>query len=334
MKTVSILAAAAVLVEGAPLFAQPVSMSWSVVGNAGNAVDPGTSFGSLRFGAVGYEYRIGTYEVTNAQYAAFLNAVAATDPNGLYNTFMSADSRGGITRSGSAGSYTYAVKANMGNKPVNYVSWYDAARMSNWMSNGQGSGGTESGVYNFSGPTTLLSITRDLSNPRQVFLPTEDEWYKAAYHQPASQGGDADGYWAYATQTNFGGINLAAATSTGDVANPGQFTANFGFGADWNGLNGNVTTVGSAGSLTYYGLLDMNGNVEEWMQTGDNAFNRTTRGERWNGNGNGLGSGSRGFMGSGSETDSLGFRLASPIPAPASAGLLALAGLVAARRRR
>ena len=34
------------------------------------------------------------------------------------------------------------------------------------------------------------------------FIPSENEWYKAAYHQPAAQGGDGDNYWAYPTGTN------------------------------------------------------------------------------------------------------------------------------------
>jgi hypothetical protein len=108
----------------------------------------------------------------------------------------------------------------MGDKPVNYTSWYDAARFSNWMTNGQGSGGTESGVYTFDGVDSISAITRDLNNPNQVFIPTEDEWYKAAYHQPAAQGGDSDDYWLYATQSN-SVPTIASATSTGDVANPG-----------------------------------------------------------------------------------------------------------------
>ena len=67
-------------------------MDWSLVGNAGNAADPTTGIG-----AVDYEYRIGTYEVTNAQYAAFLNSVDPTGSNtlGLYNSFM-AGNLGGI----------------------------------------------------------------------------------------------------------------------------------------------------------------------------------------------------------------------------------------------
>lgn len=51
----------------------------------------------------------------------------------------------------------------------------------------------------------------------------------------------------------------------GDISNPGANVANYGNGADWNGLVGNVTTVGSAGPLSYsfYGTADQAGNVFE-----------------------------------------------------------------------
>ncbi len=249
----------------APAGAQ-VTIDWVTVGNAGNAADSFSGFGS-----VAYPYRIGATEVTNEQYAAFLNAVAASDPNGLYNPSMGGDPRAGITRSGSNGFYTYSVRANMGNKPVNFVSWYNAVRFCNWMTNGQPTGPqnastTESGVYTLDGPVSIVAITRDLSNPNHVFLPTEDEWYKAAYHQPASQGGDGDDYWLYATQSN-SVPTIGTATSTGDIANPGSSVVNYFNGADWNGQDGNVTTVGSAGNTSFYGAFDMNGNVYEWNET-------------------------------------------------------------------
>ena len=307
-----------------------VNMAWSTVGNAGNAADPLT--GGL-YGSVGYEYRIGTYEVTNAQYAAFLNTVAASDPNGLYNNSMNSNAHGGITRSGSAGSFTYTVKSNMGNKPVNYVNWYDAARMSNWMTNGQGPGGTESGVYTFDGVNSISGVTRDLSNPNQVFIPTEDEWYKAAYHQPAAQGGDYDNYWLFATQSNTG-PTFALATSSGNIANPGPNIANYLSGADWNEQNGNVTTVGSAGNTSFYGTFDMNGNVREWNETliGDR---RVMRGGDFDSyRVVFLRSSSRSGNTATAQSDDRGFRLAKPIPTPATAALLGFAGLAAARRRR
>ena len=111
-----------------------------------------TAYDATGYGSVAYDYRIGTTEVTNAQYVDFLNAVAATDPYGLYNTSMGSDTRGGITRSGSGtipDPYIYSVKADAvgqgpggsdyayADKPVVYVSWGDAARFSNWLNNGQ-----------------------------------------------------------------------------------------------------------------------------------------------------------------------------------------------------
>ena len=337
MKTTTFAAAAASFVAASAAFAGSVTMDWSTVGNAGNAADPQVMIdGTTGYGSVDYEYRIGTYEVTNSQYAAFLNSVAASDPNGLYDPNMGSRGRGGITRLGSDGSYTYSVRANMGDKPVNYVSWYDAARMSNWMTNGQGfnggSGDTESGVYTFDGVESISGITRDLSNPNQVFIPTEDEWYKAAYHQPAAQGGDTDDYWLYATQSN-SAPTVASATSIGDVANPGQDVVNYLSGADWNGLNSNVTTVGSAGSTSFYGAFDMNGNVWEWNETLIGS-SRGLRGGSFNNSGNSLRSSNRGFDNPAIEVDFFGFRLASPVPGPGSVALLAVGAPLLARRRR
>ncbi len=267
----SVAALAVVAGLGATVASAQVTIEFSPVGNPGNAGDP-NAFGR---GAVAYEYRIGTFEVTNAQYAAFLNVVAASDPNGLFNASMGTDPRGGITRSGTDGSFTYAVRPNMGDKPVNFVSFFDAARMANWLTNGQGSGSTESGVYTLNG-NTLTAITRDLSNPNQIFIPTQDEFIKAAFHQPASQGGDTDNFWRFATQSNDTPI-VASATPTGDVANPSATTANCNSGADWNGQNGNVTTVGSCLNTSFYGAFDMNGNVAEWLQ--DSVFGQGFRGQ-------------------------------------------------------
>ena len=101
-----------------------VTIDWVTVGNPGNACDtqPQGCFGS-----VANAYRISKFEVSNSQYAEFLNAVAATDPNALYNTNMSdpnAPNFGGITRSGSSGSFSYSAIAGREDMPVNSVSFY------------------------------------------------------------------------------------------------------------------------------------------------------------------------------------------------------------------
>jgi formylglycine-generating enzyme len=333
--SMSVAAVAALSGVIAPIASAQVTLDWATVGNAGNSGDPNNPT-SGPLGAVAYEFRIGRLEITNAQYAQFLNSVAASDPRSLYNPNMGTDPRGGITRSGSAGSFTYDVRPNMGNKPVNFVSSLDAIRMANWLTNGQGSGSTETGVYTLNG-NSITAVTRNLSNPNQVFLPTRNEWYKAALHQPASQGGDTDNFWRFATRSNEFPV-VGTATATGDIANPGPTTVNWQSGADWNGQNGNVTTVGSAGNTSFYGAFDMNGNVQEWLQdtstlgglnnrfiTGGNFFAVPTFGILPEDS----------FLAPPlSEDSSTGFRFASPIPAPGAAALLGIAGIVIARRRR
>lgn len=168
------------------------------VGNAGNANDPTTGYG-----AVGYDYGIGKYEVMLNQYSTFLNAVGATDTYGLYNTQMGSNPNiMGISRSGASGSYTYSVIGS-GNRPVTYVSWYDSARFVNWLGNGQPTGAqvagtTETGAYTLTGNTGLIARNAGWT----YGLPSENEWYKAAYHQPSAQGGDVDNYWLYPTASN------------------------------------------------------------------------------------------------------------------------------------
>ncbi|MBE7498372.1 MAG: SUMF1/EgtB/PvdO family nonheme iron enzyme [Verrucomicrobiaceae bacterium] len=309
-----------------------VVIQWSAVGNAGNAND------STGYGAVDYDYMIGTYEVTNAQYAAFLNAV---DPGGtntlsLYNGNMGSTARGGISFiSGNAAGSKYQVKANMDNKPVNWVSWFDAARFSNWMQNGQGSGNTESGSYTLSGAMSGIGFSRATGT---IGLPTENEWYKAAYHEP---GGDVDNYWLNPTRSNTFTAVLAAANAVGDISNPGVDVINWGLGADWNSQNGNVTTVGSAGALaaSYYGTFDQGGNVYEL----NDATSTTLGGSRGMRGGSYLTTSPadhratlRYFFTSYAEADNVGFRLAwaGVVPEPSRTALAALGILLVMKRRR
>lgn len=260
---------------------QAISIETVLVGNPHNAPDhdyhipyfqQGPNDGGR--GSVGYNYEIGKYQVTNAEYSEFLNAVAVTDPNFLYSGGMNNHTQGGILRHGTSGNYSYTPKPNMANKPVNYVTFWDAARFTNWLHNGQPSGAqddstTEDGAYPLGGVRVPdnLSVFRNVG--AKWFLPNEDEWYKAAYHQPASQGGDSDDYWMFPTASNVQPV-VAFANSVGDISNPGSNVANYHSTANWNGTtNGNVTTVGSAGPLSesYYGAADLAGNVWDWQET-------------------------------------------------------------------
>jgi len=316
--------------------AATITIDTVIVGNPGNAPDPLT--GNL-YGGVSYDYRIGTTEVTNAQYAAFLNAKAASDPLALYSTSMGSDTRGGITRSGVSGSFIYSTKTNMADKPVNFVSWYDSIRFANWLHNGQGAGDTETGAYTILGgtatPSNGLSITRNAG--AQWWLPSEDEWYKSAYHQPAAQGGDIDDYWLYPTGSN-GAPTIATANALGDISNPGTNVANYANGAIWNGLTGNVTTVGSAGPLSdsFYGTADQGGNVFEWNEALIFGSFRGLRGGSFGSVGAfSVQSSSRGLDNPASEYGNVGFRVATvPEPSTLLLGALGMIGLLCWNKRR
>jgi|GEM_PF-3579350 len=242
---------------------------------ANNPAD--TSVAPFNRGSVAYDFGMSKFEITNTQYTEFLNAKAqlalGSDTLGLWADGMRGSSAGGIFRSGSgtlADPYSYVVKSQMGNKPVLFVTYFDGLRFANWLTNGQGAGDTESGSYILTGGTATPSNW--LSTPRQAtgryFLPSADEWYKAAYYQPSSAGGDADNYWAYPTASNTLPTQ-ALPTAEGDVANPGPNVAIFDGGFVWGGSSGRgkVGTVGSAGGHSFFDVYDLAGNASEWTDT-------------------------------------------------------------------
>ena len=290
-----------------------VTFDWVTVGNPGNAADQ--DYGAGTFGAVADTYRISKFEVTNDQYAEFLNAVAATDsfpgtdPN-LYNSSMD------ITQGGSSGSFTYTVNTGFGPNPVNYVSFYDAMRFVNWLENGQTGSGTESGVYTISDG---LSETRAAS--ATYFIPSEDEWYKAAYHQPAAQGGPLDDYWLYPTQSD---------SAPSCVAPPGPAnSANCGLAV------GDTTDVGAYTNTTnFYGTFDQGGNVWEWNEAVISSSFRGLRGGSWVNNSSSLAASNRIDVNPTVENNIIGFRVASiPEPSTGLLGVLGMLGLTQRRRR-
>ncbi|MCX6879007.1 MAG: SUMF1/EgtB/PvdO family nonheme iron enzyme [Verrucomicrobia bacterium] len=158
-----------------PAFAV-VSMSWTTIGDVNNLADPSTGYG-----AVDHAYNIGTYEVTNAQYVEFLNAKGSSNSAGIYTVTMGATGTYGgyITQNGSSGSFSYSVGSTYANMPVVGVTWFNAARFCNWLSNGQGDGSMETGAYTLNNAMSGVILA---NAGAQIYIPSEDEWYKAAYY--------------------------------------------------------------------------------------------------------------------------------------------------------
>ena len=316
----SVLVALLITIVSLP-HAGAVTIDWVTVGDPGNAAD------TNGYGAVAEEFRVLEFEWTNSQYAQFLNAIdpEGTNPNSVYNSNMGSNASGGISFDTNASSGSkYAVRSNMGDKPVNYVSWFDAARVSNWLMNGAtGTSSTETGAYTLSGAT---SGDAPAVNPGATFyIPTEDQWYKAAYYKGGSTNA---GYWDYATQSDTAPTAVTAdSTGVGSAGSTGNF-ANFNSVAGWNSQNGNVTTVGTNGGASAYGAFDMSGNIWEWNDlTAAAGSSRGLRGGSWNSSAFDLSSSSRPTNDPSDESD-FGFRLASPaaVPEPSTC-MMALAGL-------
>ncbi|MEY3895152.1 MAG: hypothetical protein RLZZ214_671, partial [Verrucomicrobiota bacterium] len=234
----------------------------------------------------------GQYEVTNFEYAVFLNAVdpEGLNPAGIYNASMTSDARGGIDLVAAAATGSkYVAKPLMRFKPVSWISWFDAARFANWMHHGSPVATTtagsatfrETGAYPLNGATSGL-ISRNAN--AKAWIPSENEWIKAAYYKGGSLNA---GYWSYATRYNSNTLPTAiTANASGDgTANGAGHSINWLNGAVWNGLTGNVTTVGTNGAPSAYGTYDQDGNVDEWTDTSVDTFNKAQRGGGWSSGG-------------------------------------------------
>jgi hypothetical protein len=284
------------------------SIDFVAIGNAGNTDD------SSGFGGVNYNYRIGKYEVSRGMISDY-NSLSG----GPTITLADMTSQGG----------------NGLNRPATGVSWNEAARFVNWLNTSSG----HSVAYNFvtAGANDYIGVWSasdpgfDVTNPYRnqnayYFLPSEDEWYKAAYYDPSLNGG-AGGYWDYATGSN------AAPTSVVSGNSPG--TAVFG-----HSLSTGPADILNSGGLSPYGTMAQGGNVWERIESDfilpndDPTEFHTIRAGYWGNVGSSLSSESRVSNSRAIDSSLTGFRVAS-IPELSSSMLMVLgAAFVALCRRR
>ena len=266
-----------------------INMDFVPVGNAGNVAD------TTGFGAVDYNYRIGKYEVSAGQWTA----VIAADPN-VGNTVTWRDSQ-----------------------PPPDTTRYEAAKFCNWLTTGS----AHSGVYNTSTWAIMDRQTAVATFGKAYFIPTEDEWYKAAYYDPNKGGTGVGGYWDYPTRHDSPSVPDGI-----DFNGDTEYDAVFKQDHD----QGEPSSVDNAGVLSTYGTMGQGGNVWEWNETAIGS-SRGVRGGSFASISNDLLASYRYTdLDPGFENMYVGFRVAS-VPEPSSITLMLCgvsAGLLWWKRRK
>jgi hypothetical protein len=286
------------------------TIDFVTIGNPGNADDAGAGGGiySSPYGGVSYSYRMGTYEISQD---AITKASASTP------------------------ALTNVVAGAWGaSQPAANMTWYEAAAFVNWMNTSTGHQAAYDLSFSGSWSMNLWSSgdawQADGENlfrhkDAYYFLPSENEWYKAAFHK---NDGVTVNYWDYATGSNNmpDGIDF-----NGDTAFDAVFDQGFSAAAP--------NAVANVGLTSAYGTFGQNGNVYEWMESANDGINndssesRVFRGGNWVGPESVLRSSVLDNSTPAGQDTSVGFRVAS-VPEPSCALLMFSASLLSLARRR
>jgi len=301
--------AVSILLLASPAFADTFGtggnqfdIDFATIGNAGNTADNTT------YGAVGYTYRMGVYEVSRDMITKY-NAIGT----GPTLTMSDMTSFGG----------------NGAARPATGVSWNEAARFVNYLNTSKGfsaaykftTGGANDNIALWQFGDTGYNAANPFRNSNaHYFLPSEDEWYKAAYYDPNKSGGA--GYWDYATGSDTAPTAVANGTS----------------GAVYNGQPG-PADITNAGGLSAYGTMAQNGNVWELGESGFTAPNDTAgesrliRGGYWFNSSGFLASSYRVDGSPSAENFFVGFRVAA-VPEPSAFFLTLISAVCLVIRRK
>lgn len=286
--------------------ANTFGIDFVTIGNPGNAAD--TTGNPNPSGSVPYTYRIGKFEISEQM----------------------------IAKANAEGGLGIAIINHAPDKPAISVEWNEAARFVNWLNTSSGSAPAykfavqpgEAG-YLANANIELWTIGDPGYNPDNLyrnnlaryFLPSFDEWYKAAYYDSTS-----GVYFDYPTGSDTAPTTVPSGTAAGTAVYNGQF-----FPAD----------VTLAGGLSPYGTMGQGGNAWEWEETDFDLVNdspssvRGGRGGDWEGGYINLHALSRASGAPNAVFFDIGFRVAGVIPEPSTLLLTitAFATLLTVRRK-
>ena len=282
-------------------------MTFVEIGSPNNADD--TTGNPNPAGRVEYTYQMGKYEVSEDMITKF---------NASQSLTITKDTRGD-------------------DKPATSVTWNEAARFVNWLNTSQGfqaaynftTGGVNDNIDLWSSADAWQLGGENLYRHKdaQYWLPSMDEWYKAAYYDP-----NTNTYFDFPN----GSDTAPTAVSSGTTGAVYAQTAGQG-----------PADITMAGGLSPFGIMGLGGNVYEWEETSFDLNNssgssdRGIRGGYWSNNSSELKSSVRIDYDQEVEFFTLGFRVASlsspaTVPEPGSLvvwSAICVGGLCYRRRR-
>ena len=216
------------------------SIAFVDVGNAGNPADAASR---NQLGAVPYVYRIGADEISQEQ-------IELATAGGLL----------GVT----AGAWG-------GSQPAAFMKWYEMAAFVNWLNTSTGNvpaynlaydGGSDNSSWVmslWSSEDAWQTGGQNLYRNKNAyyFLPSDDEWFKAAYQK---NDGATGNYWTYPTGSDSVPTPVASGTAAGSAVYAQSLTAP-------------PAPVKQSGGLSAYGTMGQGGNVWEWLETSVSGSN-------------------------------------------------------------
>ncbi len=318
------------LLSSAPraLCAVPDAERWATITHPGNAPYVFYEDGQpiLSLGAVDYDYRIARTETTGSEWFEFVQAYAPyVDPEFAINSGFT--SQWVNISYGEQGQVEYRLHPGGVNRPVE-VSWRFAARYVNWLHNGKAltPEAFESGAYDTStfGQNPDGSITdQPAHSPGALYwIPTLDEWTKAAYFDPDRHGPAQPGYWWYPNWSDVPSI-------PGLPNEGGETSAGFVFASLPYPEVGAYSNVQSP-----WGLWDLSGGVSEWLEDLYPPRYRGVRGSVPNSPHTYWITDRLGGAGEGHVSSRSGVRLARVIPEPSTLWLTIMIALTGRKRRK
>ena len=216
--------------------------------NLVNVGDVSNDDDTTNYGAVDYNYRISKYAISRGNIKEYNEA----NPS---------------IKIGSPVVIALQSYMDEEKKPMGYISWNHAARFVNWLNVIEGKqpayrfltdGGNDNiTLWDSADAWQLGGENLFRHKDTKYFLPSVDEWYKAAYYDTNKNGGGA-GYWTYPTAEDTPPTPVQSGTTAGTAVYDGQ---------------SGPADVDQAGGLSYYGTMGQGGNIVEWTETDQDGTN-------------------------------------------------------------